>query len=213
MHKCKHKYHTSSLCQAACSCESSYLYQVCTSTIEQHTVSPCNCKFSLHMDIYCLCLPVCNFIQNHAVSYQAVGLFFKPSAWTEVQATVLMMSATVQPRLRSLTGFVSPCMTGPMAIAPVDCCTACRCKQRADSIRQLKSESLLGSGDSHTVRICLSRGFCICNKHSLHYNVLCDVADSNVISSIHRNLQCMTAKVQKNPLRANSSPCMCCCQC
>lgn len=36
-----------------------------------------------------------------------------------------MMSATVQPLLKSLTGLVSPCMTGPIAMAPVDCCTAC----------------------------------------------------------------------------------------
>jgi len=54
-----------------------------------------------------------------------VGALFKPKACTEVQATVLMMSATVQPLLKSLTGLVSPCMTGPIAMAPVDCCTAC----------------------------------------------------------------------------------------
>jgi len=55
---------------------------------------------------------------------QALDPLFRPSACTDVQATVLMMSATVQPRLRSLTGFLRPCMTGPIAIAPVDCCTA-----------------------------------------------------------------------------------------
>jgi hypothetical protein len=54
-----------------------------------------------------------------------IGALFKPKAWIEVQATVLMMSATVQPLLKSLTGLVSPCMTGPIAMAPVDCCTAC----------------------------------------------------------------------------------------
>jgi hypothetical protein len=38
--------------------------------------------------------------------------------WIAVIATVLMMSCTVAPRERSLTGWLSPCRTGPMAIAP-----------------------------------------------------------------------------------------------
>ena len=44
--------------------------------------------------------------------------------WMEVTQMVLMMSATVQPRLRSFTGFTRPCMTGPIATAPVACWTA-----------------------------------------------------------------------------------------
>ncbi len=46
-------------------------------------------------------------------------------ACTEVTVTVFKMSATVQPRDRSLTGRVRPCSTGPIAMAPVLCCTAC----------------------------------------------------------------------------------------
>ena len=42
----------------------------------------------------------------------------------DVTQIVLTMSATVQPRLRSFTGFTRPCMTGPIATAPVACCTA-----------------------------------------------------------------------------------------
>jgi hypothetical protein len=41
-----------------------------------------------------------------------------------VMATVFTMSSTVQPRERSLTGFRSPCRTGPTATAPELCCTA-----------------------------------------------------------------------------------------
>ena len=36
-----------------------------------------------------------------------------------------MTSLTVQPRLRSFTGLVKPCISGPMAPPPDDCCTAC----------------------------------------------------------------------------------------
>jgi hypothetical protein len=43
-----------------------------------------------------------------------------PWACTAVMATVLMMSGTVQPRERSLTGRRSPCSTGPMATAGAD---------------------------------------------------------------------------------------------
>ena len=39
-------------------------------------------------------------------------------AWIAVIATVLTMSSTVAPRERSLTGFFSPCSTGPTATAP-----------------------------------------------------------------------------------------------
>ncbi len=46
-------------------------------------------------------------------------------ACTEVTVTVFRMSATVHPRDRSLTGRVRPCSTGPIAMAPVLCCTAC----------------------------------------------------------------------------------------
>ena len=42
----------------------------------------------------------------------------------DVTQIVLTMSATVQPRLRSFTGFTKPCMTGPIATAPVACWTA-----------------------------------------------------------------------------------------
>ena len=45
-------------------------------------------------------------------------------AWMAVMATVLTMSVTVQPRLRSLTGLFRPCRTGPMATAPALRCTA-----------------------------------------------------------------------------------------
>ena len=41
-----------------------------------------------------------------------------------VIATVLTMSATVQPRDRSFTGRRRPCSTGPTATAPADRCTA-----------------------------------------------------------------------------------------
>ena len=41
-------------------------------------------------------------------------------AWMAVMATVFTMSVTVAPRLRSLTGRLSPCMTGPMATALAD---------------------------------------------------------------------------------------------
>jgi len=53
--------------------------------------------------------------------------YFSPliaCAWIAVIATVLTMSGTVQPRLRSLTGLRSPCSTGPTAIAPAERCTA-----------------------------------------------------------------------------------------
>lgn len=39
-------------------------------------------------------------------------------------ATVLTMSSTRAPRERSLTGLLSPCSTGPIAIAPALRCTA-----------------------------------------------------------------------------------------
>ncbi len=45
-------------------------------------------------------------------------------AWMAVMATVLTMSVTVHPRLRSLTGLFNPCRTGPIATAPADLCTA-----------------------------------------------------------------------------------------
>ena len=41
-----------------------------------------------------------------------------------VIATVLTMSTTVQPRERSFTGLRKPWMTGPMATAPAERCTA-----------------------------------------------------------------------------------------
>ena len=43
-------------------------------------------------------------------------------AWMAVIATVLTISATVQPRLRSLTGLLRPCSTGPMATALAERC-------------------------------------------------------------------------------------------
>lgn len=57
------------------------------------------------------------------------GLTYLPApaalmAWTAVMHTVLTTSSTVQPRERSLTGLARPCSTGPMAMPPVDCCTA-----------------------------------------------------------------------------------------
>ena len=45
-------------------------------------------------------------------------------AWIAVIATVLMMSRTVAPRDRSLTGFRRPCRTGPTATAFAERCTA-----------------------------------------------------------------------------------------
>ena len=45
-------------------------------------------------------------------------------AWIPVMATVLTMSVTVQPRLRSFTGLRRPCSTGPIATAPDERCTA-----------------------------------------------------------------------------------------
>ena len=47
-----------------------------------------------------------------------------PWAWIAVMATVLTISSTSAPRDRSLTGWFSPCNTGPMAIAPALRCTA-----------------------------------------------------------------------------------------
>ena len=45
-------------------------------------------------------------------------------ACTAVMATVLTTSATVHPRLKSLTGLLSPCKSGPIATAPEVRCTA-----------------------------------------------------------------------------------------
>ena len=45
-------------------------------------------------------------------------------AWMAVIATVLTMSVTVQPRLRSFTGLRRPWSTGPIATAPAERCTA-----------------------------------------------------------------------------------------
>ena len=47
-----------------------------------------------------------------------------PCAWIAVIATVLTMSSISAPRDRSLTGFFSPCSTGPIAMAPALRCTA-----------------------------------------------------------------------------------------
>ena len=44
--------------------------------------------------------------------------------WIAVMTTVLTMSCTRQPRLRSFTGLFRPCSTGPMATAPEERCTA-----------------------------------------------------------------------------------------
>src|SRR3989338_8176194 len=41
-------------------------------------------------------------------------------AWMAVIRIVLTISAISQPRLRSLTGFFSPCSIGPIAIAPAE---------------------------------------------------------------------------------------------
>ena len=49
---------------------------------------------------------------------------FSCCAWMAVIATVFTMSVTVAPRLRSFTGRLSPCMTGPMAAALADRWTA-----------------------------------------------------------------------------------------
>ena len=49
---------------------------------------------------------------------------YAPRAWMAVIATVLTMSVTVQPRLRSFTGLRSPCSTGPIATACAERCTA-----------------------------------------------------------------------------------------
>ncbi len=45
------------------------------------------------------------------------GFYLSAMAWSAVMATVLTMSATRQPRERSLTGLLRPWMTGPMATA------------------------------------------------------------------------------------------------
>ena len=45
-------------------------------------------------------------------------------AWMAVMITVLTISVTVQPRLRSFTGLRMPCMMGPMATALALRCTA-----------------------------------------------------------------------------------------
>ena len=45
-------------------------------------------------------------------------------AWIAVITIVLTMSSSLQPRLRSFTGFYSACRIGPIAIAPVSRCTA-----------------------------------------------------------------------------------------
>ena len=44
-------------------------------------------------------------------------IYFVSCAWIAVMATVLTISVTVQPRLRSFTGLLSPCNTGPTATA------------------------------------------------------------------------------------------------
>ena len=61
--------------------------------------------------------------------------FLTPRDCMEVQATVLMMSLMVQPLDKSLTGFRKPCMMGPIAMAPVDCCTACKVKMQRSLCR------------------------------------------------------------------------------
>jgi hypothetical protein len=48
---------------------------------------------------------------------------FMDAACTAVRAIVVTMSSTVHPRLRSFTGFLKPCSSGPIATAPVDCIT------------------------------------------------------------------------------------------
>lgn len=45
-------------------------------------------------------------------------------AWMAVRHMVVTTSATVQPLLRSFTGFRRPCSMGPIARAPVDCKTS-----------------------------------------------------------------------------------------
>ena len=52
------------------------------------------------------------------------GYRFASCAWMAVMATVLTMSVTVQPRLRSFTGLLRPCNTGPTATALAERCTA-----------------------------------------------------------------------------------------
>jgi hypothetical protein len=50
---------------------------------------------------------------------------FTAIACTLVHRMVLVMSEMVQPRDRSFTGLDRPCINGPIAMAPVLCCTAC----------------------------------------------------------------------------------------
>ena len=59
-----------------------------------------------------------------SLSFSDFILTYLCCAWIAVMATVLMISSTVQPRLRSLTGLLRPWRTGPMAMAPVSLWTA-----------------------------------------------------------------------------------------
>lgn len=56
---------------------------------------------------------------SFGVSLFAVS--FMAAACTAVRAIVVTISGTVQPRLKSFTGFLSPCSNGPIATAPVVC--------------------------------------------------------------------------------------------
>jgi hypothetical protein len=65
------------------------------------------------------------YFHEHSLAWrraQACAAAF--CAWMAVMVTVLTMSVTVQPRLRSFTGLFRPWSTGPMATAPALRCTA-----------------------------------------------------------------------------------------
>ena len=47
----------------------------------------------------------------------------EPCAWHAVNAATFTMSLYVQPRDRSFTGFLRPCSSGPIALAPASLST------------------------------------------------------------------------------------------
>lgn len=62
-------------------------------------------------------------IETHAARAAAAAACLACCACTLVTTSVEITSLTVHPRDRSLTGSIRFCKTGPIAIAPEDCCT------------------------------------------------------------------------------------------
>jgi hypothetical protein len=92
------------------------------STINAATMRPCRGDPPAAVLLGGLCP---SYIKNASSPKVAkTGYRFASCAWMAVMATVLTMSVTVQPRLRSFTGLLRPCNTGPTATALAERCTA-----------------------------------------------------------------------------------------